>query len=432
MAIREVAAELLPLALAAAAGTLDDAGWEALKRARAGAGRAAGRAHPEGNDGAAADARRPARRGRRPRARVRLRGGLTPDRPSDKRSMDAASASVTIRPLAARGSRRRRRDRRGHRGPAAPRLLRAAAGGRAAGAQAARAVRGTDDEGLAGYILARVLEGEFGRSEPGLRLEVDRRARRRAEASASARGLFDALSDYGRRHGMAEVRTQAAWNDHAMLRWLDAMGFTLAPNHVVDCAVAAANTRRSATIRVACPARRGAGARDQLRRAGGQRLRAAGARQRDGRARWTGPTSPRSCASTARITGRDRQDYMQHQLVEAMHGVGDPRLADRAARRRNRRIPDGAGGPGRLRPHRAGGRHRHHRRRSRLRPSRRRPRARCRSCSSISARCASSASRPWSRRAISRLLGFLYDVGFASVAAAAVRAAARLDGPLRA
>jgi hemerythrin-like domain-containing protein len=31
-AIREVAAELLPLAHAAAAGTLDDAGWDALKR----------------------------------------------------------------------------------------------------------------------------------------------------------------------------------------------------------------------------------------------------------------------------------------------------------------------------------------------------------------------------------------------------------------
>ena len=31
-AIRAVAAELLPLARAAAAGTLDDAGWDALKR----------------------------------------------------------------------------------------------------------------------------------------------------------------------------------------------------------------------------------------------------------------------------------------------------------------------------------------------------------------------------------------------------------------
>ena len=30
----------------------------------------------------------------------------------------------------------------------------------------------TDTAGLAGYILARVLEGEFGRTEPGLRLEI--------------------------------------------------------------------------------------------------------------------------------------------------------------------------------------------------------------------------------------------------------------------
>ncbi len=30
----------------------------------------------------------------------------------------------------------------------------------------------TDSKGLAGFILARVLEGEFGRSQPGLRLEM--------------------------------------------------------------------------------------------------------------------------------------------------------------------------------------------------------------------------------------------------------------------
>ena len=94
-----------------------------------------------------------------------------------------------------------------------------------------------DGERLAGYILARVLTGEFGRSAPAFRLEAVG-VRDDVRTRGVGATLFDALCDYGRRHGIAEVRTTAAWNDHAMLRWLDAMGFMLAPNHVVDCAVA--------------------------------------------------------------------------------------------------------------------------------------------------------------------------------------------------
>ena len=93
-----------------------------------------------------------------------------------------------------------------------------------------------DDQGLAGYILARVLTGEFGRTSPAFRLEV-LGVRASARGHGAGASLFDALADYGRRHGVAEVRTTAAWNDHAMLRWLDAMGFALAANHLVDCTV---------------------------------------------------------------------------------------------------------------------------------------------------------------------------------------------------
>jgi ribosomal protein S18 acetylase RimI-like enzyme len=94
----------------------------------------------------------------------------------------------------------------------------------------------TDAKGLAGYLLTRVLEGEFGRSEPALRLEM---VGVRADARGRGIGgrLVSALADWARRHGIRELRTQAAWNDHEMLRWLDAMGFRIAPNHVVDCAV---------------------------------------------------------------------------------------------------------------------------------------------------------------------------------------------------
>jgi GNAT superfamily N-acetyltransferase len=94
-----------------------------------------------------------------------------------------------------------------------------------------------DHDGFAGFILARVLSGEFGRSEPALRLEA---IGVRADAKGAGIGakLFAGLADWARRHRIGEVRTQAAWRHHAMLRWLDEMGFELAQASVVDRPVA--------------------------------------------------------------------------------------------------------------------------------------------------------------------------------------------------
>jgi predicted N-acetyltransferase YhbS len=93
-----------------------------------------------------------------------------------------------------------------------------------------------DAQGLAGHIMARVLEGEFGRTEPGLRLELVG-VRGAERGHGIGRQLLGALTDWARRHGIRDVRTQAPWNNSAMLRWLDAMGFVLAPQQVIDCAV---------------------------------------------------------------------------------------------------------------------------------------------------------------------------------------------------
>jgi ribosomal protein S18 acetylase RimI-like enzyme len=93
-----------------------------------------------------------------------------------------------------------------------------------------------DSAGLAGYILARRTEGEFGRRLPALRLEViGVRADQRGRGVGKL--LLDALAAHAGKHGVTEFRTAAAWTNHRMLRWLDAMGFALAPNQVVDCAV---------------------------------------------------------------------------------------------------------------------------------------------------------------------------------------------------
>jgi ribosomal protein S18 acetylase RimI-like enzyme len=93
-----------------------------------------------------------------------------------------------------------------------------------------------DEQGLAGYIMARRTQGEFGRTQAGLRLEVlgvraDRQGR------GVGRTLLRALAAYASNHGVTELRTVAAWNNHRMLGWLDAMGFELAPDLVVECSV---------------------------------------------------------------------------------------------------------------------------------------------------------------------------------------------------
>lgn len=66
------------------------------------------------------------------------------------------------------------------------------------------------DGALAGFMLGHALEGEFGRSEPALRLEAFG-----VEPRAQGRGLGKALSrafeEAARRLGATEIRTTAVW-----------------------------------------------------------------------------------------------------------------------------------------------------------------------------------------------------------------------------
>lgn len=94
----------------------------------------------------------------------------------------------------------------------------------------------TDEQGLAGYLLARLVQGEFGRSEPSLRIEIVG-VRPALHGRGIGRRLFDALTAWGRKHGAVEVRTAATWQRTDILGWLDDLGFQLAPTHVVECHV---------------------------------------------------------------------------------------------------------------------------------------------------------------------------------------------------
>ncbi|MFO1287002.1 MAG: GNAT family N-acetyltransferase [Rubrivivax sp.] len=93
-----------------------------------------------------------------------------------------------------------------------------------------------DSDGLAGCMLARLLEGEFGRTRRGLRLELfGVRADRRGVHVG--RQLFEALAAWGTRHGVVEVRSAAMWREHSILAFFDALGFELAPEVVLQCSL---------------------------------------------------------------------------------------------------------------------------------------------------------------------------------------------------
>jgi GNAT superfamily N-acetyltransferase len=173
-----------------------------------------------------------------------------------------------------------------------------------------------DDKSLAGYILARVLEGEFGRSEPGLRLEVVG-VRKDAQGRGVGASLFEALSAWARRHAIRDVYTQAAWTDHPMLRWIEAMNFTLAPQHVVDCAVAGGEYSPPRDDPVSVP--EDAGPAHEINYGGrpGNDFERLARDTCDVRA-----MQPTDLADIVRIdcgiTGCSRDEYMKHRLGEAM------------------------------------------------------------------------------------------------------------------
>ncbi len=172
-----------------------------------------------------------------------------------------------------------------------------------------------DAKGLAGYILARRISGEFGRSQPGLRVEiVGVRADRRGQGVG--RQLMDALASYARRHGVAELQTISTWTDHHMLQWLHAMGFSLAPNQVMDCAVGDGyQTERGDVLDLPADESRGreidygAPEDNDYERVGRELPEVRAMRPED---------LPQICRIDREITGRNREAYIAEKLGEAM------------------------------------------------------------------------------------------------------------------
>ena len=105
---------------------------------------------------------------------------------------------------------------------------------------------------LEGYVLARRLEGEFGSVEPALRLEVIS-VRPGEQGHGYGDALLGALEAEARKLKIFQVRTQAAWKDHAMLGFLDHAGFQLGGNQVIDCDIQAGRMDGGDEERVLAP-----------------------------------------------------------------------------------------------------------------------------------------------------------------------------------
>lgn len=168
-----------------------------------------------------------------------------------------------------------------------------------------------DAKGLAGYALARVMSGEFGRDRPGLRLEVIG-VRPDARGHGIGRQLMEALHHYAERHGMQDIRSTALWSDERMVRWMRARGFRLGPAWVVDAAVAANQPERDDAMTMAPT-----DGRDySLDEANDAEMAARG--RADVRPMHTDDLNEIVRVDTA-LTGRDRRDYIAARLGEAMH-----------------------------------------------------------------------------------------------------------------
>ena len=175
----------------------------------------------------------------------------------------------------------------------------------------------TDDGTLVGYVLARILVGEFGRPDPGLRLEI---VGVRADARGMGVGtqLMQALMAHARKRGLTDANTSTAWNDHSMLRWLDAMGFTLAADRWLECPVEGGAYRPGRDDAVSVPESHGPGREIDYGAPGDNDFEKLARDLADVQSMKQQDLQEISRIDRA-ITGRDRTDYMQGKLVEALN-----------------------------------------------------------------------------------------------------------------
>ncbi|MCL4791399.1 MAG: GNAT family N-acetyltransferase [Gammaproteobacteria bacterium] len=91
---------------------------------------------------------------------------------------------------------------------------------------------------LAGFALARLLRGEFGRAELSAALDLIGVAPDSRE-HGYGRALLEGLLSAARRSGVKRVQSQAEWTELSLLGFFDATGFRLAKRVVLERSVSA-------------------------------------------------------------------------------------------------------------------------------------------------------------------------------------------------
>ncbi len=92
------------------------------------------------------------------------------------------------------------------------------------------------DGRLVGYVMARRLEGEFGRTQPSLQLEAIGVDAQR-QSKGLGRALISELEAYAKRHDIPEIRTMVHWRDHSVLKLLDRADYNLGRSLMIECPV---------------------------------------------------------------------------------------------------------------------------------------------------------------------------------------------------
>jgi len=167
-----------------------------------------------------------------------------------------------------------------------------------------------------GFVLGRLLEGEFGRTEPALRLE-EIGVRAEAREHGAGRMLVAALEAWAKRRSVCELRTTALWTQHAMLRFLEANGWRLARNQVLDCAIGEGQFGGAGERPVTSP--------DDERPGDANDYSGARANDFEALARDVAEVHALREADfdgiariDRRLTGRDRSGYLKHAMAEAL------------------------------------------------------------------------------------------------------------------
>jgi len=175
------------------------------------------------------------------------------------------------------------------------------------------------DGALCGHALARVLEGEFGVARPTLRLEVISVAPG-AQGHGVGRALHAALEAEAARRSIGEIHTVSVWRDHSMLGFLGRLGYALAPQRVLECALRSSPLGRREQAHEPREGEAHGDPNDWSASATNDYERLA--RDDAEVSLLTAKDLDDLVRIDRHITGRERRSYMQHALDEALRESG--------------------------------------------------------------------------------------------------------------